>query len=95
MLVDNAYEARGDHQFRIEFPSSGEKTGSVFLAPGIDGSRFLPVLRNSIRNWWSRTLCNLTREGPLVMRSDFWKLDGTLLYLNVGIEIHRICYIEK
>ena len=36
------------------------------LAPLIDGSRFLPVLGNSIRNWWSRTLCNLTRGGPLV-----------------------------
>ena len=38
----------------------------VILAPGIDGSRFLPVLGNSIRNWWSRTLCNLTRGGPLI-----------------------------
>ena len=43
-----------------------DSAAQYILAPGIDGSRFLPVLGNSIRNWWSRTLCNLTREGPLV-----------------------------
>ena len=40
--------------------------GQSVLAPRIDGSRFLPVLGNSIRNRWSRTLCNLTRGEPLV-----------------------------
>ena len=40
--------------------------GKPFLAPGIDGTRVLPVLGISIRNWWSRTLCNLTRGGSLI-----------------------------
>ena len=46
--------------------SKGTRTRHTFLAPGIDGSRFLPVLGKSIRNWCSRTLCNLTRGGPFI-----------------------------
>ena len=55
-----------DDVLLIDNPGFHNHLGQMFLAPGIDGSRFLPVLGNSIRNWWSRTLCNLTRGGPLI-----------------------------
>ena len=37
-----------------------------FSRTWIDGSRFLPVLGNSILNLWSRTLCNLTCRRSLI-----------------------------
>ena len=71
------------------FPASRERR--VILAPGIDGSRFLPVLGNSIRNWWSRTLCNLTRGGPLIrficgVTSENWMVHYFFLMLELNFK---------
>ena len=42
-----------------------DRTRNIFLAPGTDGSRFLPVLGNSTLNLWSRAFCIPTHGGPL------------------------------
>ena len=55
------------HLLGVLSPSVCRTTAGVhILAPGIDGSRFLPVLGNSIWNCWSITLCNLTHGGTLI-----------------------------